>query len=308
MNRSRRQAVALLLVSVPLAAALGACASSSDSGNSARSSSSTAGGVAAPDPGAPPVSEPTDAAARSPQAADGRASTASVIDRAVIATGSLRLTTRHLAALRQDAIDLVTGRGGQVADEQSQSDPRGVLDWVDLTLRVPAAGFDQAMDDLARLGTLRHREQSVKDVTTQVIDTDARVRAQEDSVASFQRLLGRASSIAEIMSVESQLASRQADLDSLKAQQKWLADQTSMSTVQLTLTRSSGPGTVARAGFLGGLGHGWHALGRSTVAVGTALGAVLPFAVVIVLIGGPAWALFRRRGTPGAPQEPAVQS
>jgi hypothetical protein len=231
------------------------------------------------------------------------ASAVSVIKRAVIATGELRLSTRKLADVRQDAVNLTTGLGGHVADEQSQSDTRGRLERVDLTLRVPSASFDTALDDLAALDTVRHRQQSVKDVTTQVIDNDARVKTQAASVASIERLLARASTIGEIMSIERQLAERQAELDSLKQQQKWLADQTSMSTIQLTLTRPADDDDGDDSGFLSGLTSGWHALGRTAVAVGTAVGAILPFAVVIALVGIPGWAFARRRRTPAPAPE-----
>jgi hypothetical protein len=197
--------------------------------------------------------------------------------------------------VRQDAINVATGLGGHVADEESRSDSHGKLDRVDLTLRVPSDSFAKALDQLGDLGTVRSRQQSVEDVTTQVIDIEARVKAQAASVASIERLLARATTIAEIISIERQLSSRQAELDSLKQQQKWLADQTSLSTVQVTLVRPEVSKDEDHAGFLGGLESGWHALGRSTVAVGTALGAVLPFAVVLALIGAPGWVLYRRR-------------
>ena len=274
--------VAIALLSLPMAVSLAACGASSGSNDS--------GGSPAAEPARDAILEDNAAAKEGADTDTGQA----VIQRSVIATGSLRLTSRKLDDARQDAISLVIGFGGHVADEQSRSDTHGRLDRVDLTLRVPAASFDKALDQLGRLGTVRHRQQSVEDVTTQVIDTEARVKAQAASVASIERLLARATTIAEIMSVERQLSSRQAELDSLKQQQKWLADQTSMSTIQLTLTKPEDR-EVTGTGFFGGLERGWHALGKSTVAVGTALGAVLPFAAVLALLGGPAWLVLRRR-------------
>jgi hypothetical protein len=214
----------------------------------------------------------------------------------VIATAGLRLTAKDLAGVRQDAINVVTGLRGHVADEQAQSDARGRLDRVDLTLRVPAASFGEALDQLAGLGTVRHRQQSVQDVTTQVIDVEARVKAQRASVQSIQRLLARANTIGEIMSIERELATRQADLDSLEQQQKYLADQTSLSTIQLTLTRpAAGHHDTHPAGFLGGLEDGWHALGRTVVVIGTAVGAILPFLLVLALLAAPVVLQVRHR-------------
>jgi len=299
MSTTARTRAVTALMCLPLTVTLVACGSGSSSKSSANDS--TAGSSTTSDTGSAPAPVRADPAI----GAEKVANTEAVITRAVISTGTLRLTGRHLEETRQDAIDVATGLGGQVADEQSRSDGNGVLDRVDLTLRVPAASFEKALDDLSALGTVRNRQQSAEDVTTQVIDNDARVKAQAASVASIQRLLARARTIGEIMSVESQLSSRQAELDSLRQQQKWLADQTSMSTVQLTVERHSRSTSTAPAGFLGGLGHGWHALGASTVAVGTAVGAVLPFAVLALLVGLPVRLLLRRRRAPAVPPAPA---
>lgn len=291
MRPNRRHRLVLALLTVPLAAALVACGS--DSGNDARTSTEPVG------PESAPGSAARDDAAREASDTDEGAvasvNTPSVIDRAVIATGSLRLTTRHLADARQDAIGLVHGFGGHVADEQSQSDAKGGLDRVDLTLRVPEASFEKALDALGRLGTVRNRQQSVEDVTTQVIDNAARIKAQAASVASIERLLARATTIGEIMSIERELSTRQAELDSLKQQQKWLADQTSLSAVHLSLSRPAKEADDDETGFLGGLERGWEALGDSAVAVATGVGAVLPFAAVLALVGVPAWLLVQRR-------------
>lgn len=304
-----RHQIALALLSLPVAAALVACGANGN--NADRGSTGDAGGPAdavAPATGGIDALKSTTSAKdftdRSAQDGGAAVSAAapvaanSPIQRAVIATGALRLTTSRLADARQDAINLVTGLGGNVANEQSLSDTHGRLNRVDLSLRVPVASFGTALDGLAALGTVRHREQSAEDVTTQVIDNAARVKAQRASVESIERLLARASTIGEIMSIERQLASRQADLDSLEQQEKWLADQTSLSTIQVTLTRPAShkhPQQPHAAGFLGGLDDGWHALGRTTVAVGTAVGAVLPFAALLALVGWPVGLLVRRR-------------
>lgn len=291
MTPPRRFALALL--ALPLAVTLVGCGSGNAGAD--KSSAGSAGGSTASEVG--PRAQDSiadDGAAAAKPASD------TAIQRSVIATGALRLTTTHLSDSRQDAVNKATGLGGHVADEQSQSDSHGRLERVDLTLRVPAASFGKALDELSQLGTVRHREQSVEDVTTQVIDTAARVKAQQASVDSIEQLLARASTIGEIMSIEKQLASRQADLDSLQQQQKWLADQTSLSTIQVTMTRPSRT-VEAGTGFFSGFSRGWHALGRSTVVVGTAVGAVLPFAFVLALLGVPGWLLVRRHKVVATP-------
>jgi hypothetical protein len=290
-----RQRILLGLALLPLTVGLVACGGNdADSGDKSVGSSVAESKPATSD-AAGRDSLDFDAPAAKPAVAKN------VINRAVIATGELRLTAADLVDARQDAINLATALHGFVADEQSQSDSHGKLDRVDITVRVPSASFEKALDGLAALGTVQHRTQSVEDVSTQVIDTAARVRAQKASVASIQQLLARATTIAEIISIEGQLATRQADLDSLEQQQRYLDDQTSLSTIQLTLThpakKKAHKESHHATGFLAGLDGGWRALGGTAVVVGTVLGALLPFAVFLALVGLPVWMVVRRRRT-----------
>ena len=92
------------------------------------------------------------------------------------------------------------------------------------------------MDALARIGKVEHQSRKSEDVTTQVLDNDARVRAAERAIRQIEVLLGRADALRDIIAIESDLARRQADLDSLKSQQAWLEDQTSLSTINVQLS------------------------------------------------------------------------
>jgi hypothetical protein len=304
MKPTRPRAV-MALLSVPVALTLVACGAGAGNDSADKRTASSEPAVA---PARDTLSDYNSADSLAGKSDADPAASSDVITRSVIATGSLRLTSRKIDDARQDAIGVAKGLGGHVADEESRSDTHGRLDRVDLTLRVPATRFEEALDQLSALGTVRNRQQSVEDVTTQVIDNQARVKAQAASVASIERLLARATTIAEIMSVERQLSSRQAELDSLEQQQKWLADQTSLSTIQLSVTRPERHTATAASssGFLSGLDRGWHALGRSSVAVGTAVGAALPFAAVAALVGWPVWVLLRRRRVTAPTPAPEV--
>src|SRR3546814_4195017 len=82
------------------------------------------------------------------------------------------------------------------------------------------------MKEIGDLAELARATRSEEDVTTQVIDNDVRIRAQEKSLKRIEVLLAQADDIAQIVRIESELSTRQANLDSLKQQQTWLKDQT----------------------------------------------------------------------------------
>ena len=186
--------------------------------------------------------------------------------------------------------------GRVVADEQTSSDRRGRIVDSTMTLRVPSAKFSEAMKAFAGLGEVEQESRKSEDVTTKVIDNDARVRAAERSIRQIENLLGRAQKLSDIIAIENDLARRQADLDSLKSQQAYLADQTSMSTINVYLSPRGRPlGEGGGPGVPGGSDDGWNALKAATAILLTVVGAVLPFAVVLALFGVPLWLVVRRR-------------
>ncbi|HET7241198.1 MAG TPA: DUF4349 domain-containing protein, partial [Gemmatimonadales bacterium] len=144
---------------------------------------------------------------------------------------------------------------------------------------------------------LRSAKRTSDDVTTEVIDIGVRVRAQEKSLERIELLLARAQNLRAIIAIESQLTRRQAELDSLKAQQAYLADQTSLSTITVFLERTEKAAKKVEkdeaTGFVAGFQSGWDALGGAATVLATGLGAVLPFAVLLLLLGVPAWLLAR---------------
>jgi len=107
--------------------------------------------------------------------------------------------------------------------------------------------------------------------------------------------------------IEGELAQREAALESLEAQAKALSDQTSLATVTVTLvgpTAPAAPKPVEATGFGTGLRQGWHAFTVGTTWLLTALGAVLPFAILFALVASGVWLVLRRRRTPAPLPEP----
>ena len=308
-NRLRRRA---LLPGLGLLLSLLFLFTACSGGDTAQpTTASEAGGVAndAPAP-APEAAAPQDSIQRN--AADGfdtgaAASTSAgnpapdipvLQTRAVISTGTVTLRSKDVGQARFDVQKVVDAHRGEISDEQTATDANGRVDRSRLVIRVPSQFFDEVMQDLGKVAELRSAKRTSEDVTTEVIDIGVRVRAQEKSLERVELLLARAQNLREIIAIESQLTRRQAELDSLKAQQAYLADQTSLSTITVFLERTETPAKVGEekdeaAGFVAGFQKGWDALGGAATVLATVLGAVLPFVVLLLLLGVPTWLLAR---------------
>jgi hypothetical protein len=303
-----------------LAGSLAACSGEDFSTSSANKDSAASGGGGSAGTAAKPQ-VPGDAAGDS---AGGReedkgtgtstSTSARVLpsDRDVVYRGSITVQVPDVGRAADRAEALATGSDGVVFSEQSTTDPRHPrYGQATLTLRVPPSAFGPTLDGLSRLGKELERQRSAEDVTTQVTDVDSRVRSQQRSVDRVRVLLGQAKTIGEVVQVEAELSRREADLESLEAQLAKLKDITDLATIEVTLVspdrapapvKDDGPDL----GFLTGLRGGLGALAGVALVAVTVLGALAPFALVVALLGVPAYLVLRgRRRPPTTPPAPA---
>jgi hypothetical protein len=313
MTRSPRPAPARFLRAaaavgaVLLAGSLAACSADSSSGVKQTSSTDEAGSAgAAAKPEGPVAAGDGSAGGREDQGTSSGSGTTTVArvlpsDRDVVYRGSITVQVRDVGTAADRAEALATGADGVVFSEQSTTDPRRPrYGQATLTLRVPPSAFGPTLDGLSRLGEELDRQRSAEDVTTQVTDVDSRVRSQQRSVDRVRVLLGQAKTIGEVVQVEAELSRREADLESLEAQLAKLKDVTDLATIEVTLVspdrtpapvKDDGPDL----GFLTGLRGGLGALAGVALVAVTVLGALAPFALVVALLGVPAYLVLRRR-------------
>ncbi len=220
---------------------------------------------------------------------------------AVIQVGTMTVQSEDVAQARFDLDKVVDSYNGTIADEKTTATSEGEVRLSRVVLRIPSQDFDRAMLDLAELGKVTASTRKAQDVTAEVIDTEARIRAQEQSLQRVEVLFARAQNIRDVVAIEAQLSRRQAELDSLKGQLAYLEDQTTLSTITVYLEPAPDePEPVEKKekeddnAFVSGLKSGWDALSEVAAGLATASGALLPFAVVALVLGVPAWVFGRR--------------
>ncbi|MET7672840.1 DUF4349 domain-containing protein [Micromonospora luteifusca] len=238
---------------------------------------------------------PQEDKAGAPQEAGAAAPDLRVDQRAIIYTGSMRVQVDDVDATAREVSALVTRAGGFVGGDQRRSAQADAM--AELQLRVPAAKFTGVVDEIAKLGRQQSREISTEDATEAIVDLDARIISQRARVESARRLLARATSITDLVSLENELGRREADLASLEAKKRRLADLTALSTITVTLAGPAAKITPEKkeTGFLAGLTGGWKAFVASMTVLLTVLGALLPWLVAFGVPVAVLLLLLRRR-------------
>jgi hypothetical protein len=273
--------------------AVGACSHESGGAGSAAGADSAVGGgaLSAPHAGAPAGVPDAQAPVNGRAAASaGKVSTKLPLVDGVyeIKTARMIVAVKNVDTQADNAESIVLGAGGQV---DSDNRTTGKHATATLQLRVPPDAMLKTMDDLRGLGDAKSQQSSTTDVTQKVVDVRSRVASATQSIIRLRKLFQQATKVTDIIALENELNTREADLESLQAQYRALSQQTSMATINLTLataTKHHAPPPAKpshhRGGFLGGLERGWDGFTAAASWVALAVGTLLPFLVLLLAV------------------------
>jgi hypothetical protein len=128
-----------------------------------------------------------------------------------------------------EAVDVAEAQGGFVADSRSRSRAGS------LTVRVPAANFDETLRELRALGTVEVESVHGEDVTADYVDLHANLRIARARREVLLGLMADAVSIEQTIRVQNALDETQLRIEQLQGQLRLLDDRTSLATIGLRL-------------------------------------------------------------------------
>ena len=219
----------------------------------------------------------------------------------------LSLTTTDPVGTADEAAVIADAAGGYV-ENRSESTGGGVVvplsgvegdvtlggtgptDYVSLTLRVPTEKADAVIGDLKELGRVSSFNQSQYDVGQQQADLAARITSLTDSLASLRGLQASAANVSDLLAAEAAISARQSELDSLISQRDYFDSQIEMTSISIDVTSTS-VGSASDLTFLDGIVNGWNSIGTALSLVGVAIGFLLPWLGVLIVLAGIAAAI-----------------
>jgi len=117
-------------------------------------------------------------------------------------------------------------------------------DRVSITLRIPAARFEEAVRRLGKLGKLERREVQGKDVTAEVVDLRLRLKNALKMRERYLQLLARAQNVEEAVKVQKELERVTESIETMKGKLGLLENQVNLATIRLTLETPTRPGPL----------------------------------------------------------------
>lgn len=177
------------------------------------------------------------------QPADGSGSgeqPASLADRKIVRTGEISIEVPNVAAAVGRVRALALELGGYVGSSESGTLGQSAT----LTLRIPADRFEDALARLHKLdGDVLSEATREEDVTSAVVDLEARLKNLQASEVQYRTLLAQATKIEDILSVQTRLDDVRGQIEQLQAQHKELTGLADLATLTVTLV----PGAVQQA-------------------------------------------------------------
>jgi Domain of unknown function (DUF4349) len=292
-------AVASLLV---LAFAIGAVAQL-NGGSMASSTFQTVGSAVNGDGGvhaAVPGPTPNDQTKRNAEQGQPAAAAGSTADLTkIVRDGTIALSIPDGSFQEKLArvVAIAHANGGFVLTSQTEGSASGTM-----TLRVPAARFDQAFGQVGQLGTVESSTVTGKDVTNQYLDYRAHLQNLIARRTVLRSLLAQTTMIGESLRIYNEVADVQEQIDQIQGQLRYLNNQVEESTLTVDIHEASVPAGVSETSdsiHNPSLSRAWDRAIQgffgilATIIVG--LGYLLPVAVIAGIVYG-AIRLARRRG------------
>ena len=157
-------------------------------------------------------------------------------------------------------------------------------------IKLPPENVEAAIADLDAIGVRRTASQGTEDVTSQVVDIDARLVTAQASLDRVRKLLEAATDLGQILSLESQLTERETLVEQYTAMKRAISDRVSLATlrVQLSLspepTATVEPKPVEKPTIGKAFKSGWNGFVKVLAAIMIFIGYIAPF-LAIALIG-----------------------
>jgi hypothetical protein len=287
------KAIAILVVFIALAAAAGYTVFSSGTFMNAQSSPGAAG-VSPPSTGyglveRNGVSTGGGALAIAPVPSPGSSDTgSSEIDTKIISTADVTLEVKNVTGTVDALKALAIAQGGYLSSSNIQNNEYNQLTGT-VIIRIPQAGFDNAIAGVKALGTVKSISTSRQDVTEEYVDLQAQKTSYTNQLAQYNVIMKQSTKVEDIITVQEQIDQVQTQLDRLNGRLNYLNNQIDISTITVYLQEPEPVGGQAGHDFVATINEGIAGfLGMIDVLIIGVL-TLLP----LIILGGIGYGVYR---------------
>ena len=169
-------------------------------------------------------------------------------ERQIISQASLDLEMSDVNAAATQLRGLVQSFGGFI--EHISTSGGLNPEYGTAVIRVPGDRLLEALDAIERLGRAVGQTLGQHDVTGEAIDLEARLRSERSTEESLLKLLDRAESVSDVLTVERELNRVRANIEQLQGQLDFIRRSVSLATITVSFALPPGSMSVAPSASL----------------------------------------------------------
>jgi len=153
-------------------------------------------------------------------------------ERHIIQTAWTELETEYFDDVISDLRQIPGVASGYIESEHLSRRGRRIFN---MTMRIPAARFQDVLSQVEGLATVRSSSEQAEDVTDQFYDTDARLQTRRIEEERLLALIEEADNVHDLLELERRLSSTRLQIETYTAQLTNLAGRIAYSTIFVTL-------------------------------------------------------------------------
>ena len=212
--------------------------------------------------------------------ADSASTASQAFERKIIRNASLLIEVPSPTEVQRKIVSIAETHQGFVvtseAIQRTDQDMTKPLITVNLAVRVPAAQFNQTMEEIRATGNRVIQEKVTGlDVTEEFMDLDARIKNQKALEVQFLEIMKRAGKVEDALNVQTELAAVRTEIEKLEGRRRFLENQSSLSTINVSL--QSPTQIVNATGF-------WYSV-KSAFSDGVEAASAIVLALIRVVVG-----------------------
>lgn len=182
------------------------------------------------------------------------------VERKLIKNGRVGFQTEDLDKTHQRILSLTKKYNAYIADDETVK--RYDQTEHNLTVRIPAEKFDNFLADVGEgVKEFDYKEINTQDVTAEYLDVQTRIKTKKELESRYLEILQKANTVTDMLEVERQLGEVRSEIESMEGRLKYLKNQVSFSTLNISFYKEvpyEGDSFVDRLG--NGFGEGWQGL------------------------------------------------
>ena len=217
----------------------------------------------------------------------------------LVKTAEISLLVNSIDEALEESSKIVQQQQGDVLgleDDKPQNSNR--RETASMQIRVPQNKLDPTLNALAQLGIVQRRHLTAEDVSTQLVDFQARLRNLRQTESSLLKIMERSGSISDVLKVAQELSNVRQSIEQIDAQLKSLTNRVAYSTITLQLEAAVATPTSQQP--LGSrMGNTWNNATQSVTEFTTNLVRLLIWLVAyspyLVVLGVVSWLIYTQR-------------